>query len=133
MRATLALAPAFALATVLLLPGCAGMMGGGGPKPYAIFFTERSSALEPAAVEVIAAAAAAAKAAPATGVLVLGHTDSTLSKQDDIVLSQQRARRVSDALVADGLDTARITQRGRGQTGEDPGVESRRVDISLTN
>ena len=127
MRATLA------LATLLLLPACSAFMMGGGPKPYVVFFTEQSAALEPAAVDVIAAAASAARAAPGASVLVLGHTDSVGSKPDDIRLSQERAKRVADALVADGVDGARITQRGRGQTGEDPGVESRRVDITLTN
>ena len=103
------------------------------PPVYVVFFTHDSSELEPAAVSVIADVAAAAKAAPTRGVLVSGWTDSAGSKFDDATLSRARAKRVADSLAADGVDTARITQRGRGQTGTDPGVESRRVDISLTN
>ena len=119
---------------LLALCSCVRTSGSGGPPPaYVVFFTERSSALEPAAVDVIAQAAATAKATPDRAVLVRGYTDSVGSKPDDVVLSQQRARAVANGLVADGVSAARITQQGRGQTGTDPGVESRRVEISLTN
>ena len=99
--------------------------------PYHVFFSERSPALEPAGAGVIASAADAAKASPNQPVLVLGWTDSAGSPQADVALSQERARRVADALVADGVSPSRITRQGRGQTGNDPGVESRRVDIRI--
>ncbi len=119
-------------ATLLLtLSSCAALTGGGGT-PYVVFFTERSAALEPTAKEVIAQAATAAKAASGQ-VRVLGYTDSVGSPADDVTLSRGRAKRVSDELVADGVPPERIVQQGRGQTGTDPGVESRRVDIILAN
>ncbi len=118
---------------LLALGSCAMTAGGGQPPGFVVFFTERSSALEPAAVDVVAQAAAAAKAAPGKGVLVRGYTDSAGSRPDDVKLSQQRARAVADGLVADGVSPSRITQQGRGQTGNDPGVESRRVEISLSS
>ncbi len=123
----------FVTMTLLLTLGaCASITGSGGTQPdYVVFFTERSSALEPAAVDVIAQAAAAAKAAPERGVLVRGYTDSAGSKPDDVTLSRERAKRVADGLMADGVAPGRITQQGRGQTGNDPGVESRRVEITL--
>ncbi len=122
------------MTTLLALGSCAMSTGSGGPPPgFVVFFTERSAALEPAAVDVIAQAASAAKAAPGRGVLVRGYTDSAGSGPDDVKLSQQRARAVADGLAADGVSPSRITQQGRGQTGKDPGVESRRVEISLSN
>jgi outer membrane protein OmpA-like peptidoglycan-associated protein len=119
-------------ATLLLaLSSCAALTGGGS-KPYVVFFTERSAALETTAKEVIAQAATAAKASSGE-VRVLGFTDSVGSPADDVTLSRQRAKRVSDELMADGVPAERIVQQGRGQTGTDPGVESRRVDIILAN
>ena len=114
---------------LLALGSCATTAGSGGQPPgFVVFFTERSSALEPAAVDVVAQVATMAKAAPGKGVLVRGYTDSAGSRPDDVKLSQQRARAVADGLVADGVSPSRITQQGRGQTGNDPGVE-----ISLSN
>jgi outer membrane protein OmpA-like peptidoglycan-associated protein len=65
-------------------------------------------------------------------VSVLGYTDSAGRPQDDVLLSQHRAQNVADALVADGVAAGRITRQGRGQTGEDPGVASRRVEIDIS-
>ncbi len=99
--------------------------------PYSVFFTERSATLETEAIGVVARAAAAAKAASSAQVTVLGWTDSDGSPQADVALSRARAQRVADALVADGVPSARIVRQGRGQTHNDPGVESRRVDIQV--
>ena len=118
--------------SLLALSSCA--MLGSGPvtnPPYTVFFTERSAVLEADASAVVARAAAASKAAPGEGVTVLGWTDSDGSPQADVVLSKARAQRVADALVADGVPAARIARQGRGQTHDDPGVESRRVDIQV--
>jgi outer membrane protein OmpA-like peptidoglycan-associated protein len=124
--------PSLLLGGLLLgLTSCAAVTGGGST-PYVVFFTERSAALEPTAKQVIAQAATAAKAASGQ-VRVLGYTDSVGSAADDVALSSRRAKRVSDELVADGVPAERIVQQGRGQTGSDPGVESRRVDIILAN
>ncbi len=128
MRLILATLPALALVACANQPPPSAAA-----RPYVVYFTQGSAALEPAGSKVVADAAAAQKQAPNSSVLVLGFTDSVGSKPDDVRLSQQRARRVADALTADGVDAAHITQRGRGQTGEEPGVASRRVDIILSN
>jgi outer membrane protein OmpA-like peptidoglycan-associated protein len=120
------------LTTVLLLslPSCA--MIAPSPAPgYLVFFTQFSADIDPPAAAVIARAAAAAKASPSLPVEVRGYTDSFGNASADVILSQRRAQRVSDALVADGVDPNRITRQGRGQTGEDPGVASRRVEIDI--
>jgi outer membrane protein OmpA-like peptidoglycan-associated protein len=120
------------LTTVLLLslPSCAMLAPDSAPG-YLVFFTQYSADIDPPAAAVIARAAAAAKASPSLPVEVRGYTDSFGSASADVVLSQRRAQRVSDALIADGVNPNRITRQGRGQTGEDPGVASRRVEIDI--
>jgi outer membrane protein OmpA-like peptidoglycan-associated protein len=121
----------FLTAVLLLgLPSCAMVAPASAPG-YLVFFTEHSADIDPPAASVIAQAAAAAKASPGLPVQVRGYTDSAGNPSADVVLSQRRAQRVSDALVADGVDPSRITRQGRGQTGEDPGVASRRVEIDI--
>jgi outer membrane protein OmpA-like peptidoglycan-associated protein len=115
---------------LLALPSCAMR---GTPQPgYLVFFTEHSAGIDPPAASVIARAAQAAKASPGATVTVLGYTDSAGRPADDVLLSQRRAQTVSDALVADGVAPSRISRQGRGQTGEDPGVASRRVEIDIS-
>jgi outer membrane protein OmpA-like peptidoglycan-associated protein len=116
---------------LLSLASCAMVVGPTAAPGYLVFFTEHSADIDPPAASVIAQAAAAAKASPGLPVQVRGYTDSAGNPSADVLLSQRRAQRVSDALVADGVDPARITRQGRGQTGEDPGVASRRVEIDI--
>jgi len=84
-----------------------------------------------AARSLIAEAAQRASAEPAAQVTVAGYTDSAGSPPADVALSQQRAQVVADALIADGVAANRIARTGRGQTGGDPGVASRRVEITI--
>jgi outer membrane protein OmpA-like peptidoglycan-associated protein len=117
---------------VLGLASCGVMHQDQAANPgFIVFFTERSARLEPTSRDVIARAAAAARAQPEAAVAVIGWTDSVGSPQADILLSRQRARVVADALVADGVAASRLTRQGRGQTHDDPGVESRRVEIRV--
>jgi outer membrane protein OmpA-like peptidoglycan-associated protein len=48
-----------------------------------------------------------------------------------VLLSQARAQAVADALVADGVAASRLVRKGQGQTGANPGVASRRVEITV--
>ena len=117
---------------MLALSSCAMMRSGPVANPgYLVFFTERSAVLEAEATDVVARAAAAAKAAPGAPVTVIGWTDSDGSPQADVALSRARARCVADALVSDGVRASRIVRQGRGQTHNDSGVESRRVEIRV--
>ena len=113
------------------LSSCTIFSGGPGAPAMVVFFADKSAALEPADADIIAQAAALAKASPDAPVVVRGWTDSDGSPQADILLSQLRAQHVADALVADGVSAARISRQGRGQTHNDPGVESRRVEIRV--
>ena len=119
----------------LMLAGLSSCMTGSAPPSgtpaMIVFFADKSAALEPNDADIIAHAADLAKASPSAPVLVRGWTDSDGSPQADVVLSQLRAQHVADALVADGVAPARISRQGRGQTHDDPGVESRRVEIRV--
>jgi outer membrane protein OmpA-like peptidoglycan-associated protein len=103
------------------------------PKPdYIVFFQQDSVTVDPTAAAIIARAAAKARTMPDAAVIVRGYTDSAASARADVLLSQQRAQNVADALVADGVASSRISRHGNGQTGNDPGVASRRVEINVS-
>jgi hypothetical protein len=92
-----------------------------------------SGAFGPAApaLRVVAQAAQRTNADPAARVEVSGYTDSAGSPQADVLLSQQRAQAVADALVASGVAADRLVRKGQGQTGGNPGIASRRVEITV--
>ena len=99
--------------------------------PCSLYFQERSAQLDAPARSVITLAARRAGEEPAAPVDVIGYTDSAGSPPADVVLSQQRAQAVADALVASGVAANRLVRTGRGQTGTDPGIASRRVEITI--
>lgn len=102
-----------------------------GTPSYVVFFQQRSAQLDGPARGVVAAAAAQANRDPAAPVEVTGYTDSAGSPAADVALSQQRAQVVADGLVASGVSPQRLVRKGKGQTGEDPGLVSRRVEIAV--
>jgi len=104
----------------------------GGPR-YVVFFEERSAQLDGPAQRVVAQIATRAKDDPSATVEVAGFTDSAGSPPADVLLSTQRAQAVADALVANGVAASRLVRHGRGQTGENPGLQSRRVEVTIDN
>ena len=102
----------------------------GGPK-YVVFFQERSAQLDQSAQGVIAQVAMQANNNPAAPIEVTGYTDSSGSPPADVALSQRRAQAVADALIVSGVAPNRLVRRGQGQTGENPGLASRRVEITV--
>ena len=123
--------PRVALLLPLLLALAACALFGPGTPDYVVFFPERSAQLDAAAQGVVAQAAQRARDNLGARVRVIGYTDSAGGTQADVALSRQRAQAVADALVADGVEASRLVRAGRGQTKEDPGVASRRVEISV--
>jgi len=119
--------PVFLL--LLVLSACS-LFGPSGPH-YVVFFQERSSQLDAPARSVIVQIARRASANPAAPVEVTGYTDSAGSARADVVLSQERAQAVADALVASGIAANRLVRKAHGQTGSNPGVASRRVEITV--
>ena len=117
------------LLLLLALSACS-LFGPSGPH-YVVFFQERSAQLDAPARGVIAQVARRANAEPAAPVEVRGYTDSSGSPQADVLLARERVRSVADALVADGVAANRLVRKGSGQTGANPGVASRRVEITV--
>jgi outer membrane protein OmpA-like peptidoglycan-associated protein len=118
----------FFASILLLLPAACGFLGADTPE-HVVYFQARSAELDQAARGVIANAARQAQQNPQAPVNIVGYTDSAGSPQADVVLSRRRAQAVADALVAGGVPASRLVRLGRGQTGADPGLASRRVEI----
>ncbi|HVY84448.1 MAG TPA: OmpA family protein [Caulobacterales bacterium] len=83
---------------------------------FVVYFEWDRSNLNQAALEVIDQAVARAQACNVSGVVVIGHTDTSGSAQYNVGLSNRRASVVRDALVARGLPAGAITTEGRGET-----------------
>ena len=116
------------LCLVLVVSACSLFASRGS---YTVYFRERSPQLDSQARDLVALVAQRANNEPAAPVNVIGYTDSAGSLPADVALSQQRAQTVAEALVADGVAANRLVRSGRGQTGGDPGIASRRVEITI--
>jgi len=66
---------------------------------------------------------------------IVGYADNRGDPAYNLILSQQRAHAVADALVARGIDRARLSVAGKGMADEHAAAEaaSRRVEIRLWN
>ena len=99
---------------------------------FPVFFTDFSSSLDPAGLEVVTNAAAIAKQFPKYPVKVTGYADRAGSPQADIDISRARADAVAALLQQDGVDPARISRAAVGTPpNSQPGVERRRVEIDI--
>jgi outer membrane protein OmpA-like peptidoglycan-associated protein len=113
----------FALA-VPLQAEAAGVMG-------VVFFTKWSALIDDPAAALVKLAAYRLARDPGAKVVVTGYADVDGSSAANVLLSELRAQMVVDALVADGVEAARITREGAGATRDVGGmIESRRVVIT---
>jgi OOP family OmpA-OmpF porin len=83
---------------------------------FVVYFEWDRSALNQAALETIDAAVNRARQCNVSGVVVVGHTDTSGSAQYNIGLSERRASVVRDALVARGVAAGSIRSEARGET-----------------
>jgi outer membrane protein OmpA-like peptidoglycan-associated protein len=81
-----------------------------------VLFDFDSFMLKPGAYPELRRVADVLKKYPDTTVIVEGHTDTKGSETYNRKLSQDRARAVKDALVQSGVDPARITAVGYGES-----------------
>ncbi len=97
-------------------------------------FNFDSAALKPGAYAELDRVAKVLTQYPQTRIRVEGYTDSTGPAEYNMKLSKRRAEAVANALIQRGVDPARITTIGFGETqsiSSDPAA-NRRVEIRIT-
>jgi outer membrane protein OmpA-like peptidoglycan-associated protein len=111
--------------TLIALPALAQ------PPVLVVFFPDWSGAIDNAATRVIGQAADLAKQSPGSTITVTGYADNTGSTAANVYLTQLRAQRVIDGLVADGVPASSLKLVAAGKQAEQ-GVASRRVEIAIS-
>lgn len=83
--------------------------------------------------------AASLKETPETDITIYGHTDNVGSREVNLKLSKQRAEKVADYLVANGVDRSRMTVEGKAfdepvadNSTAEGRAQNRRVEIYIT-
>ncbi len=101
-------------------------------RAFLVFFQGWSADLDSEARQGLEEAADLAKRYPNVQIQVVGFADPAGSPQANVDVSRQRARAVTDALIARGVARNRIVTIARGATNfEQSGLESRRVEVSV--
>lgn len=104
----------------------------GPPIPgYVVFFTPVSADMDDSARTIVTEAAQAAQTVPGRKVVVAGYADRIGTAAANQTLTKLRAQVVADGLVAAGVDRRRIVLQPKGSVGNEPGIESRRVEIEF--
>jgi outer membrane protein OmpA-like peptidoglycan-associated protein len=103
-----------------------------------VLFDVDSASVQPAGQGALEEAAGVLHEFPKTAVVIQGHTDSTGSEEHNLSLSQRRADAARGYFVGRGLDPARLSALGYGESypvstnDTDAGrQQNRRVDILL--
>ena len=107
--------------------------------PNNVTFDSNASQLKPAGATTLQGVAMVLKEYENTHINVLGHTDSSGSRDLNMRLSQQRAESVGTALITMGVDGSRLNMSGVGpdqpvasnSTAEGK-AQNRRVTLTLT-
>lgn len=107
--------------------------------PDNVTFDTGSSSLKPAGANTLVGVAMVLKEYDKTAVNVVGHTDSTGSRETNMRLSQQRADSVASSLITQGVSASRIRTAGVGpdqpvasNSTEQGKAQNRRVTITLS-
>ncbi len=80
-----------------------------------INFKSKSYKVLPESYDKVLKFATFLKENPGYNAEIIGHTDSVGKAEINILLSQNRARSAMNALIAEGVDSSRLTSRGRGE------------------
>ncbi|SQI33847.1 Inner membrane lipoprotein YiaD precursor [Leminorella richardii] len=107
--------------------------------PDNVTFDTGSSSMKPAGANTLVGVAMVLKEYEKTAVNVVGHTDSTGSRETNMRLSQQRADSVASALITQGVSASRVRTMGVGpdqpiasNSTEQGKAQNRRVTITLS-
>lgn len=85
-------------------------------------FSTGKAEIRPKSEEILRSVLKAMKRAPEMEFLIVGHTDNVGDKDNNLVLSKDRAAAVKNWLVTNGISEARLKTEGKGQ--EEPLVEN---------
>jgi len=96
-----------------------------------ILFDIDKTALQPQAKTDITQLAASLKSNPETNILVVGHTDNTGTAAHNMDLSIRRAEAVKAYAISAGVDPARLSTQGKGDT--EPIADNNTVDGRTQN
>jgi outer membrane protein OmpA-like peptidoglycan-associated protein len=106
--------------------------------PEGLLFAFDSDQLTPMASDNLRKFAASLQKYPNTRTLIVGHTDSQGSDAYNMGLSERRAASAANFITAEGVDRARTSTAGRGETEpiatnetEDGRRQNRRVEIAI--
>jgi outer membrane protein OmpA-like peptidoglycan-associated protein len=101
-------------------------------RKFVVFFQEWSVAIDDAAAAVIMEASHLALEHPRATVQVTGFADPEGGRKSNLLLSELRAQRVVDHLLAGGVPAGQIRQIGKGSVKfAISALESRRVEILI--
>lgn len=103
-----------------------------------LLFKAGSADLQSAAQTNLQSLASSLQQNPGTNVIIIGHSDNTGTAQQNMDISLQRANAVKAYLAGRGVDAARITTMGKGQTEpiadnetESGRAQNRRVEVVI--
>lgn len=85
------------------------------PRQFLLYFETGSDTLTPESQALLAEVVNAMRGRPSPDVSVIGHTDTTGDAAANVELGLRRATLIRDALVASGLDPARIEVASHGE------------------
>jgi flagellar motor protein MotB len=83
---------------------------------YGIYFEVDSAMLKPESTETLQHVLAVIKSKKSLNLVIEGHTDSRGSDKYNLELSRKRAQAVTDWLVKNGIDAARLNAKGYGES-----------------
>lgn len=102
-------------------------------------FSTGSNALTPESAAAVAAIASILKAYPSATAAIIGYTDNQGDPAANRTLSESRAKVVTQALIAAGLDAGRLQAKGLGEgspvadnSTEEGRAKNRRTELTIT-